>query len=762
MMNLKTLTALLLASLGTLPAADLKLGALFSDHMVLQRDMPVPVWGTGTPGEAVIVTIAGQSKSGVTGAEGRWRVVLDPLKTGAAETLVVKGKTTLTIHEVQIGDVWLCAGDAAMARSVKDTPSTRGEKAVKSFPAVRWFHATTLSAKEPQADVSGMWTACEATTVGDFPALAYLFASELNAATQVPIGIIEVTDLSPTSIQRAGRVSGSTAEAWISEPTLLATPAALPILDFYKSPNELREAMTAYQDALGDWKLKNGKALGAELRELEKREPDVWYDYVAEMKKAGKAAPPAPPQKPTAESLRMASTHAANLYNGMIAPLAGSAIRGVALSLGAANAARAVQYRSLFPALIKDWRKAWSRDDLPVVFVQQERASSSSMDPRAWAELREAQAMATTLPKTGMVPSMDLPMTYLPHTEDVKSLSKRLAAAARSVAYGEKANFSGPVIESVRFEGDKAIVQFRAGSGPLSIRSGDELKGFALAERPNRWVYAQAKIDGDRVIVSNAKLKAPAALRYDWIMEAGLEGNLTNADGQPAQPFRSDDWQALTDSTAGLKPNASAPMQPTDLYPVTDPSLPRVLLIGDSIMNGYSPYVTEALRGKANVVRLVAFGLVAQKPEGVAQTVDKQMKLKDGDYAVIHYNDGLHSLPPRISDEQYGIGLKAALIKLKEASPKVIWATTTPAPDKDNTLGPESSNGAVITRNAMSKQISAELGVEVNDLYELVIGRREQLQGFANLHFTPEGSKAMGEQIAARILAALNSAGPAK
>ena len=130
-------------------------------------------------------------------------------------------------------------------------------------------------------------------------------------------------------------------------------------------------------------------------------------------------------------------------------------------------------------------------------------------------------------------------------------------------------------------------------------------------------------------------------------------------------------------------------------------------------------------------------------------------KLQDGDYAVIHYNDGLHSLPPRITDEQFGEGLRAMLTQLKKVTPHVIWATTTPAPDRNNTLGPESQNATVITRNEMSKRIAADLGVPVNDLYGLVIGQREKLQGFANLHFTPEGSKLMGEQIAARILEAL-------
>jgi lysophospholipase L1-like esterase len=169
-------------------------------------------------------------------------------------------------------------------------------------------------------------------------------------------------------------------------------------------------------------------------------------------------------------------------------------------------------------------------------------------------------------------------------------------------------------------------------------------------------------------------------------------------------------------------------------------------------MNGYSPFVIEALRGKVNIVRLVAFGMIGGNDSSAAAFCEK---LRDGDYALIHYNDGLHSLPPRITDTQFGVGLTAMLKHLKTVTPRVIWATTTPAPDRHNTLGPDSQNVAVITRNNMSQKIAADLGIPVNDLYDLVISDREKLQGFANLHFNPEGSKLMGEQIATRILEAL-------
>jgi lysophospholipase L1-like esterase len=505
-----------------------------------------------------------------------------------------------------------------------------------------------------------------------------------------------------------------------------------------------------YESALGDWKLRTGKAFGKELRELENREPDVWYDYLAEMRKAGKAAPTDPPRKPTADSLKLAASRPANLHNGWVAPLAGLAVRGVALNVGMANTPRATQAATLLPALINDWRKAWNRSDLPFVLLQQARASHPNLDPRAVSELRFAQTQtASVTSKTALVPTLDLSGNITP--EDLPALAARLSETAQALV-ADKPIPSGPVIESVRFESGKALVRFKNPTLPLAARDGASIKGFALTERPNRWAYANAVLEGDTLVVSHPNVRNPVALRYDWIVENGREGNLTDASGLPATPYRSDDWTAFTNTPQAMRPNAVATIQPNDLYPVADPALPRVLLIGDSIMNGYSPFVVEALRGKANVGRLVAFGMIGGNDASAAAFCEK---LKDGDYALIHYNDGLHSLPPRITDEQFGTGLTAMLKHLKTVSPHVIWATTTPAPDRNNTLGPESHNGAVLTRNEMSKTIAATAGVPVNDLYALVIAERESLQGFANLHFTPEGSKRMGLQIVRLIEAQL-------
>jgi sialate O-acetylesterase len=723
-------------------AAELTIGAPFTDYAVLQHGMPVPIWGTANAGESVTVSFAGQTHATTAESNGAWRVTLTPLQPSAKGELSVKATSQITVRDVQVGEVWVCAGDATFAREINESRPAQTEIKAKEFPNIRIFRAKATPALEPTSTLQGTWLVPNRESVKTLPALPYLLAKTLHQQNSIPIGIVQLADPEPVSILRGGKLTGSTIESWISEATLRQLPEAAPIFEYYRSNAALRDALLEYESALGDWKLRTGKAFGKELRELENREPDVWYDYLAEMRKAGKAAPTDPPRKPTAESLKLAASRPATLHNSWVAPLSGLAVRGVALNVGMANTPRATQAATLLPALINDWRKAWNRNDLPFVLLQQARASHPNLDPRAVSELRFAQSQtANSTPKTALVPALDLSGNITP--EDLPTLAARLSETAQALVTNKPIP-CGPVIESVRFESGKAQVRFKKQTLPLAARDGGPIKGFAITERPNRWAYATATIEGDSVVVNHPNVRNPVALRYDWILENGREGNLTDASGLPAIPYRSDDWPAFTNTPQALRPNAVATIQPNDLYPVADPALPRVLLIGDSIMNGYSPFVVEALRGKANVGRLVAFGMIGGNDTSAAAFCEK---LKDGDYALIHYNDGLHSLPPRITDEQFGTGLTAMLKHLKTVTPKVIWATTTPAPDRANTLGPESHNGTVITRNDMSKKIADAAGVPVNDLYGVVIGERETLQGFANLHFTSEGSKRMGLQI---------------
>jgi sialate O-acetylesterase len=738
--------------------AALKLPGIFSDHMVLQRDTAVAIWGTAAPSEKVDVQFAGQDKSATADADGKWKITLDPLTASAeSRSLVVKGASdSTTLNDVLVGEVWLCAGDAALGITVGNTPSLAAEKSAATYPNVRCFAVAENRAATPQTDVGGTWAAAAKENIASWPAAPYLLGKGLAQKLNVPVGIIVAADNLPLLVKGGhirGQVQGATIEAFMSADALKAEPAAAPILAYAQSGDELAEALKVYTFDIGDWKLHYGTAMGSELKALEQREPDTWFLYVDTLKKQGKDMPPSPPQKPTADSIQLTSFHISSLYNGMIAPLAGYGIRGIVWSQGAANANRAAQYTALLPALIKDWRAAWGNPDLPFVYTQMGRAFHRSLDPRIWSELRDAQVKAEAIPHTAMVATIDLPVRDDVWPADPATIGTRLAQAASALVNGEPATWRGPHMESVSFQDGKAIIQFAPHGVKLAARSGAALDGFAIAERERRWVYGNAVIDGDKVIVSYPALKDPKVVRYDWLLENRV-GTLVDENGLPAEPFRSDTWGTFTTQPGFDKPNVWAETQTADLYPVVDSSLPRVAIIGDSIMFGYAPYVIDALKGKANVI-VIGSG---RAPAAAATMANKVWHIDEGDYAVIHYNDGLHSMPPRETDAQFEAGLKTMLALLKQDSPKVIWATITPAPyEKDNSLGPDSWNPSVLSRNEISKKVAADAGIEVDDLYNLVIGQREKVQIFGNLHFKPDGCKLMGDQVAAKILAALNS-----
>ena len=690
----------------------------------------------------ITVKFSGQTKSVTTGADGRWRVVLAPVAAGNSKELIVSGKKdTVTFHRVLMGEVWLCLGDVTMDFPLKEKVSMNAGTA----SAIHIFYAKAVNASTPRFDITGGWQVNGGDTGNPVPAMAYYFARSLAEQLKVPVGIINLAGNMPINIIRDGIVKGTPVEAFISDVVLNAEPAAKPILDYFKLGFDMRDALNEYGHAMDDWKFKNGSAFGMELKRLEKREPDVWYDYVTEMKKAGNKLP-LPPKKPTTDSIYSLTNRPTQLFNGMVAPLAGFAIRGIAWSQGIANAPRAYQYRSLFPALIGSLRQAWGINDLPFIYLQQFPVYSKNIDPRTWAELREAQSMALSLPGTAMAPTSDLPVQTAFIPADYETLGKRLAIAARGLAYNQPITWVSPRVESIKFKDGKVIITFNR---PVKAPDGKIVQGFAIAESPYRWGYAAAEIDGTRIVLHHPKIKNPIAVRYNWVVDAGRQGSLIGLEGLPVASFRSDDWTAYTNTPMALSPNAQAQINRIDLYPSDDPSLPYVLLMGDSIMMGYFDMVADLLKGIANVWSQVS----GVAPAEAARKINGSWKLADkGEFAVIHFNDGLHSMPPRETDAQFEAGLRNYITSLKTLHAKLIWATITPAPDTKNQLSEASWNPSVLSRNELSKKVAAEMDIPVDDLYQAIIGRREQLQGFANLHFTSEGSKLLGETVAAAIL----------
>ncbi len=237
---------------------------------------------------------------------------------------------------------------------------------------------------------------------------------------------------------------------------------------------------------------------------------------------------------------------ASTLYNGMIAPLAPYALRGVIWYQGESNADRAWQYRKLLPALIQDWRRLWHQGDFPFLVVQlcNHHQPPSQPGESNWAELRKAQLAALALPNTAVTVNIDLGEANNIHPRNKQDVGYRLALAGRRVAYGEANVADSPSYESVQVAGNKATVRFRTVAGGL-VAKGGPLRQFAIAGQDKKFVWADANIDGDRVIVSSSEVTEPVAVRYAWADNP--EGaNLYNAEGLPASPFRTDDWAMAT------------------------------------------------------------------------------------------------------------------------------------------------------------------------------------------------------------------------
>jgi len=230
----------------------------------------------------------------------------------------------------------------------------------------------------------------------------------------------------------------------------------------------------------------------------------------------------------------------------MIAPLIPYGIRGVIWYQGESNASRAYQYRTLFPAMIRDWRRNWGQGEFPFLFVQLANFMQTSPQPSesAWAELREAQLMTLSLPNTGMAVIIDIGEAADIHPKNKQDVGKRLALWALAKTYGKDIVYSGPLYKSMEIKGGKVVLHFdHVGTG-LVAKGGEPLKGFAIAGKDRKFVWADARIVGDTVVVSSPEVPEPVAVRYAWADNPVC--NLYNEQGLPASPFRTDDWPGVT------------------------------------------------------------------------------------------------------------------------------------------------------------------------------------------------------------------------
>jgi sialate O-acetylesterase len=496
--------------------AEVKLPSLLSDGLVLQQGTKLNIWGRAEPGEQVSVALKDQHESAVTNSEGQWRVKLGPLSAGGPFTLTIAGKNTITLHDVLVGEVWVCSGQSNMEMPVGTNSEGwsgnvidyQEEIARADYPKLRLFTVQKAVAGRPQRDVKGHWVTARSQTVSEFSAVGYFFARELLQVLNVPVGMIHSS------------WGGTPAEAWTSRGTLQSDADLKSILE---SETKL---LSPYPGVFQDFE----QQLAHWRQDSDKAESD------------GAPVPTAPgiPEDPRRNPWRPAG-----LFNAMIMPLTPYAVRGAIWYQGESNAERAVQYRKLFPAMIRDWRRVWGEGDFSFLFVQLVNWGVYSPESN-WPELREAQLMTLSLPKTGMAVAIDIGDGSDIHPKNKQEVGHRLALAAQAVAYGRDVIYSGPIYESMTVEDGKIRLRFKHVYGGLVAKGGEmaTLAGFQISGEDHKFVAGEAKIEGDYVVVRNEKVAQPVAVRYAWGMNP--ECNLYNRAGLPASPFRTDDWPDLT------------------------------------------------------------------------------------------------------------------------------------------------------------------------------------------------------------------------
>jgi sialate O-acetylesterase len=499
--RLISLSFVFLLFLTPFATAEVKLPQVLSDHMVLQRNAPIHIWGWANPGEQVTVSLQSQKQSTTTGDLGKWSVYLPPQPAGGPYTITIQATNTVTIADVLIGDVWFASGQSNMEMPLKgfnpDTLIKNGteEIANSNQPQIHLLRVNRRPSDHPLPDLKDpdeVWTTCTPATAANFSAVAYFFGREIQQQEKVPVGLIDST------------WGGTPAEAWISLDGISADASLMPVF----------EAWSQMADGTAD--------LPAMLAK-EKREDEA-------AKQAG-APPPKHPWHPDP-----ASFGPANLYNAMVAPFIDYPIKGAIWYQGESNTdkQRAPLYFKVFPTLIADWRGKWGQGNFPFLFVQ--ISSYDAGDNQGWGVVRDAQRRALGLTNTGMAVTIDVGDAKNIHPADKQTVGHRLALAARDIAYGERVEDAGPLFREADPNGGNIRVWFDHGAG-LNAK-GAPLIGFEIAGSDHKFYPATAKVESDSVVVDASQVTAPKYVRYAW--SSVTSANLFNAAGLPASTFSSE------------------------------------------------------------------------------------------------------------------------------------------------------------------------------------------------------------------------------
>ncbi len=493
-MNLRSL--LLFALLpGTIAAAQVTVPKILSSHMVVQRDLPVHVWGMAAAGEPVSVTFRGETRSTEAGELGRWSVYLSPGAAGGPFQMTIQGKPgeqSITLDDVLVGDVWVASGQSNMEFEMNRAATADQDLPHAANPRIRLLIVKKQASDYPQDDIgTDGWAASSPETANHFSAVAWYFARDIEQREHVPVGVIDST------------WGGTPGEAW-TRMTALGEDAAL-------------------APAFVSW----GKMLD--------RQPDALLDLNRQAKLREEAKAQGKPEPPVVWHPQLESWGPGELYNGMIAPLTPFPIRGVIWYQGETNSKldRAPVYGRVFRTLIEDWRHQWGIGDFPFLYVQISNFKSTPEED--WAALREQQLKTLALRNTAMTVTIDIGNPDNVHPTDKVDVGLRLARAARALSYGESVEYSGPLFRQATPEGAAIRAWFDDAKG-LTARGGT-LTGFEVAGADGNFVQATARIDGATIVASSPAVTRPVYVRYGWANSP--QCNLFNGEGLPASPFTS-------------------------------------------------------------------------------------------------------------------------------------------------------------------------------------------------------------------------------
>ena len=483
-------------------SAEVRLPNVFSDHMVLQRDKPIKVWGWAAAGEKVRVALAGKSAETTATADGEWRLVLPPMKAGGPFELTASGKNTVKITDVLIGEVWLCSGQSNMEFELKYALNAEREIKDANYPKLRLLWVPRTSAGLPLNDINARWFVCDPAnpTLASFSAVAYFFGRDIHKALDVPVGMIAAS-------QGATQI-----EIWTAPEGLAEVPSQQPAL----------AGVTAAADAAR-------KKVAENLDRLESAIPQARAALAK-----GKPLPPG-----IAITNPLPAEGGPVLYYGMIYPLIPYPIRGALWYQGESNCGDGPRYLDKMKALVAGWRKVWQQGDFPFYYVQITPNNYNGALPL----LLEAQHQSMVIPNTGMAASTDTTDRSDNfgggHPHNKQEIGRRLALWALAKDYGQKnLVFCGPQFQSLKAEGDRLRVTFTCVGGGLVTRDKKDPDSFEVAGADGNFVEASARIDGASVLLRSDKVAKPMAMRFAWKDLA--QPNLMNKEGLPVSVFRAE------------------------------------------------------------------------------------------------------------------------------------------------------------------------------------------------------------------------------